>query len=170
MAFIVRTKSLNHSPQWYESKGLSEDSAPSLVALLNADVKQLEVDDSEATPGEKLVCYAEAWNEILSGKDGNADAGELQEVLEREGQLGSRPTEQYAKPPVSTISRLMEKAGLTTTDVQSFLRWKAKNENTKKARAAKVKVKAETTMEKHQAKVAKLLGKGGFFSSGGKHF
>lgn len=158
MSFQVRKRALNHSPQWYASRRLDENSPPSRVALINADAKLLDVDDPGMTPGEKLEAYTEEWNRILSGKSGIVDASELQEVMEREGQRGFRSVELYARPPFSTISRLMEKAGLSTTDVQVFLRWKAKNDNTEKARAAK----ADATAAAIRAKAAKIFGKGRF--------
>jgi hypothetical protein len=43
----------------------------------------------------------------------------------------------YSKPPFTTIARLMEKEGLSTTDLGAFLRWKAKDDNMKVARAEK---------------------------------
>ncbi|MCX6952536.1 MAG: hypothetical protein NTV51_10290 [Verrucomicrobia bacterium] len=135
------------------------------MALINADLWFLDRNDLTMTPGEKLNLYTEAWNEILSGKSRVADVADLQEVLEREGQLGFRPAEQYARPPFTAISRLMEKEGLTTTDVQVFLRWKAKNENTEKARAAKAKKNPTDKMEKHRAKVVKFFGKDRFNST-----
>lgn len=116
-----------------------------MVALINADVKSLDCDDSTLTPGEKLGDYEEEWNRILSGEDGNASPADLQEVLEREGALGERPVELYTKPPFSIISRLMMKEGLSTTDVQVFLRWKAKDDNMKKAREAKLKKRPKKT-------------------------
>ena len=139
MAFRVRTHSLNHSPQWYHDRGLDEDSPPSLLALIYADVKLLDVDDSTLTPGEKLGNYEEAWDLILKTGDGNASVADLQQVLEREGELGYVPIELYAKPPFSLIAKLMDKHGLSTTDIGVFLKWTAKNANIKKARAAKKK-------------------------------
>ncbi len=139
MAFHVRTRTLNHSPQWYHDRGLDEDSPPSMVALINADVKLLDVDDSTLTPGEKLADYEEAWDLILTKKDGNASVADLQKVLEREGELGYVPTELYAKPPFSLIAKLMDKHGLSTTEIGVFLKWRAKDTNLKKARAAKKK-------------------------------
>jgi hypothetical protein len=69
---------------------------------------------------------------------------DLEEVLIREGQLGYVPADLYSKPPFSTISRLMEKNGLTTTVVREFLNWTAKKENVRKARDAKVNMKQKS--------------------------
>jgi len=146
MAFHVRTRSLNHSPQWYHDRGLDEDSPPSLVALINADVKLLDVDDSTLTPGEKLANYEEAWDLILTKRDGNASVADLQEVLEREGELGYVPTELYAKPPFSLIAKLMDKHELSTTEVGVFLKWLS----LKKARAAKKKPAKKPALKPNQ--------------------
>jgi hypothetical protein len=112
-----------------------------LISTWSADVKLLDVNESKLTPGEKLENYEEAWNEILAGKDGNVDVAGLQEVLEREGELGYVPTELYAREPFRSIARLMDKHQLSTTEVGVFLNWRAKKANLKKARAAKKKPK-----------------------------
>jgi hypothetical protein len=45
----------------------------------------------------------------------------------------------------------MEKEGLSTTDLGEFLRWKAKNDNAKKARVAKAKIKKiDSTAKGHK--------------------
>ena len=108
-----------------------------MIALINADVKLLDCIDSTHTPGEKLGDYEEEWNRIMGGEKGGATAADLLEVMEREGGHGFRPAEQYARPPFSTIARLMEKEGLSTTDLGVFLRWKAKADNMTTARKAK---------------------------------
>ena len=165
MAFHVRTDSLNHSPQWYESKGLDEDSPPSRVAFINADVKLMDRDDPKMTPGEKLGLYTEAWNEILSGKQGNVSVADLQEVLEREGLLGIRPQEEYSQGGFKAIARSMEKFKLTPNDVREFLKWTAKNENAKKARAKKLKSKKVTQEE---IKKMNIVERKKFFDEGGE--
>ena len=116
-----------------------------IVALINADVRLLDCDDPKNTPGEKLGDYEEEWNRITSGKGGNVDVSALNEVLEREGVLGEAPVDLYARPPFSTITQLMEKEGLSTTDLGEFIRWKAKADNAKKAREAKLKKKTKKT-------------------------
>jgi hypothetical protein len=117
-----------------------------MVALINADVKTLDCDDDTLTPEEKLGNYEEEWNLILKGEDGNASPADLQEVLEREGRYGNIPSELYTKPPFSLITGLMNKHGLATTDVQTFLRWKAKDDNMRKAREAKLKKRPKKTI------------------------
>jgi hypothetical protein len=106
--------------------------------MLNADMKFIDADiDSEISYQERVHTYEHKWNVTISGKPGNADPADLAEVLQREGRLGFRPSEQYARPPFSTVARLMEKEGLSTTDLGEFLRWKAKHDNLTKARKAK---------------------------------
>jgi len=145
MAFHVRKDSLNHSPIWYRDHCLAEDGgSPAFRAMLKADVKLLDCMDKTLSYEELVEDYAEEWDGILSGNDAGADPSELKEVLEREGELGYRPVELYSKPPFTTITRLMQKAGLSTTDLGVFLRWKAKADNVKKARAAKAKKRKRT--------------------------
>lgn len=165
MAFHVRTNSLNHSPQWYERKGLDEDSPASLRAFINADLKLMDRDDPTMTPGEKLGIYTEAWNEILSGNQGSVDVANLQEVLEREGILGIRPQVEYSQGGFKAIARSMEKFKLTPNDVREFLNWTAKNENAKKARAKKKKSKKATQGE---IKKMNIVEKKKLFDEGGE--
>ena len=169
MAFHVRTDSLNHSPQWYESRRLDEDSPPSLRAFINADLRLMDRDDTTMTPGEKLGIYTEAWNEIESGKKGNVDLADLQEVIEREG---FTPQSQYSQGPFLAISRIMEKHGLSTTVVRQFVAWKAKNANATKARLAKVPKESRSAkaarLKKEQAD--RIFGKGKWTPSAGVDF
>jgi hypothetical protein len=113
--------------------------------MLNNDMKFIGADiDLTLTYEERVHDYEETWNRILNGKGGNAAAADLLEVIECEGQLGFRPAEQYARPPFSTIARLMKKEGLSTTDLGGFLRWKAKADNMEAARKAKKRKRAVT--------------------------
>jgi hypothetical protein len=89
----------------------------------------------------------------LSGKSTVIDPSELAEVLEREGQLGYRPVELYSKHPFTTIVRLMEKEGLSTTDLGAFTRWKAKDDNMKEARASKAKKRRKSKKAEPTAKM-----------------
>lgn len=112
--------------------------------MLTKDMKFIDADiDKETTYMERVHTYEESWNAVLSGHNRNADVTDLEGVLIREGQLGYVPAELYSKPPFSTMSRLMEKNGLTTTVVREFLNWTAKRENVRKARAAQVKKKGK---------------------------
>jgi len=165
MSFHVRTDSLNHSPQWYESKRLSEDSPASLRAFINADLRLMDRDDATMTPEEKLGLYTEVWNEILSGKQGNVSVADLQEVLEREGLLGFRPQVEYSQGGFKAIARSMEKFKLTPNDVREFLNWTAKNENAKKARANKKNSKKATQEE---IKNMNIVERKKFFDEGGE--
>jgi hypothetical protein len=106
--------------------------------MLNADIRILDCDDNTLTYEERVGLFENEWNEILSGKSSVADLKQLEEVLEREGLLGFRPIELYSKRPFTTITRLMQREGLSTTDLGVFLRWKAKNDNMTKARIAKL--------------------------------
>lgn len=166
MAYHVRRDSLNHSPQWYESRGLDEDSAPSLVAFINADLRLMDRDDPTMTPGEKLGLYAEAWNEIERGEKGNVDVADLREVMEREGLLGFHPKEEYAKGGFKAIARCMEKYGLAPNDVREFLKWSAKNANVKRARSKKKKKVKKITEE--QFKKMGIIERQKFKDSGGE--
>lgn len=157
MAFHVSKTSLNHSPQWYRDRRLDEDSSISLVALINADTKLLDVDDATLTPGEKLGIYEEAWNRILSGTKGNVDIGDLSVVMEREALAGFRPKVEYANAGFRSIAKAMKKHGITGADVRAFLKWTAKNENLKKARDAKtMKVKKLKSLQKPSSVMAFL--------------
>lgn len=166
MPYHVRRDSLNHSPQWYESKGLDEDSALSLITLINADVHLMDCDDSKLTPGEKLELYTEAWNGILNGQQGNVDISDLQEVLEREGQLGFRPQEEYSQEGFKAIARCMKEYGLAPNEVRRFLEWKAKSENAKKARTKKKKKVKMITEE--EFKKMNVIERAKFKNSGGE--
>src|SRR5471030_837598 len=104
MAFHVRKRSLNHSPIWYRDRFMSEEGTAPLRAMLNADIKLLDCGDDTLTYEELVENYAEHWDRILDGKEGNVSSADIQEVLEREGELGERPVELYSKPPFSTIS------------------------------------------------------------------
>jgi hypothetical protein len=138
-------KKFNHSPQWYRDRYKSEEGTAPLRAMLTKDMKFVGADiDTTHTYLERIHTYEESWNGVLSGKNKNADAGDLQEVMEREGLHGFRSVGLYAKPPFTTITRLMEREGLTTTDLREFLRWKAKNDNVTKARDAKAKKRNKT--------------------------
>ena len=141
MAFHVRTRSLNHSPQWYHDHCSAEDGgSPAFRAMLTADMKFVAADiDTTHTYAERVHTFEAKGDKTLRGKSGHADPVGLKEVLEREGALGYRPVELYSKRPFTTITRLMEKEGLSTTALGEFLKWKAKAENVKKARAAKAK-------------------------------
>lgn len=114
--------------------------------MLNADIKILDCEDKTLCYEELVEDYKEAWNECLTKGSGGAEPAELQEVLVREGAFGDRPVALYTKPPFSLITGLMKKHGLATTDVQGFLRWKAKDDNLKKAREAKLKKRPKKTI------------------------
>ena len=148
MAFNVRP--LNHTPQWYHDNCLAENGgSPAFRAMLTADMKFVGADiDSEMTYMERVHTYEESWDEVLSGKNKNADPTDLLGVMDREGLAGERPVKQYAKPPFSTITRLMEKEGLSTTDLGKFIRWKAKADNVKAARKAKLLKKSKQAKSK----------------------
>jgi hypothetical protein len=125
--------------------------------MLKEDIRQLDCDDSTMTYEERLELYKEEWNEVLSGKSTVTDASELADVLEREGELGHRPVDLYTKPPFSTIARIMKKEGLSTTDVGGFLRWKAKADNMKAARAAKATKRSKTKKDDPAARARRFF-------------
>jgi hypothetical protein len=113
--------------------------------MLTKDMKFIGADiDETLTYEERVHGYEEEWNAILNAKDGNADPSDLQKVMEREGSLGFRPVDLYSRRPFTTIIRLMEREGLSTTDLGVFLRWKAKNDNVTKARYAKSRKRKRT--------------------------
>lgn len=126
----------------------------------------MDCDDSTLTPSEKLGLYAEAWDGILNGQQGNVDVSDLKEVLEREGQLGFRPQVEYSRGGFKAIARSMEKYGLAPNDVREFLKWSAKNANVKKARTYKKKKVKKITEE--QFKKMNVIEKAKFKKSGGE--
>src|SRR5208283_3399293 len=141
-----KLKKLNHSPQWYRDRFKSEEGTAPLRAMLTGDMKFVGADiDKTLTYMERIHTYEESWKGVLIGKNRNADPADLQEVMEREGQLGYRPVELYSRRPFTTITRLMQKEGLSTTDLGVFLKWKAKNDNVAKARDAKAKKRKKKT-------------------------
>jgi len=154
MAFNVRP--FNHSPQWYRDHCLAEDGGSAAFrAMLTADMKFIEADiDATLCYAERVEDYATMWNAILSGKEKGANVGALQEVLEREGQLGYTPQEQYSQGPFRSIARIMKRNELSGNDVREFLKWTAKNENAKKARAKK---KRESDDEKKKREFGENL-------------
>lgn|ERR1035437_1471358 len=161
MAFQVRTRSPNHTPQWYHAHCWDEDGgAPAFRAMLRADMRCLAADwDSTLTYQERVHGYEDAWNATMSGDKRNASPAELAEVIERELADGFWPTGQYAKEPFRSIARLMDKHGLSTTEVGVFLKWTAKNANLKKARTAKKKPALKSNQKAFISKF--LVGKRG---------
>jgi hypothetical protein len=107
--------------------------------MLNADLVSVDLDDDTLTYSERVELYSDAWDSILKKGDGNALVAELTEVIERELAAGFWPKEQYAKEPFRSIARLMDKHSVGTTELGVFLKWRAKNANLTKARAAKKK-------------------------------
>lgn len=138
MAFKVRTDEINHSPQWYEDHCSDEDGgSPSFRKLLKTDMQFIDADIEKGMKYEELIGnYRETWDAIMRGADEGASPADLAKALEREALAGYRPNEQYSKPPFSSIVRLMKKHELSTTDLGVFLKWKAKDDNLKAARAA----------------------------------
>jgi hypothetical protein len=131
--------------------------------MLTNDMKFIQAEiDSGMCYEERIEDYEEMWNAILSGNEKSAYAGDLQEVLEHEGQLGYRPQEEYSKGAFRSIARIMDKYGLSGNDVREFLRWTAKNENVMKAIAKK---KKETRDEKRKREFREKLLKKKFFES-----
>ncbi len=121
--------------------------------MLTKDMKFLDADiDKTHRYGERLSNYEVAWNSSLKNNADFSIVAEMEDVLTREGQLGFVPSQLYAKPPFSSIARLMDKNGLSNADIREFLTWSAKNENVKKARDAKAK-KAKKALKKSKPMV-----------------
>jgi len=138
MAFHYLKDALNHSPQWYRAHCSAEDGgSPALRAMLKVDVRILDCDDKKMCYEEKVGLYEDEWNDVLAGKSTVVSVTELEEVLQRDGVYENSPAELYSKPPFTQFARLMKKEGLSTTDLDAYLKWKAKDDNLKKARAAK---------------------------------
>ena len=113
--------------------------SPTFRAMLNADVRFLDCDDDTLAYVEMLGFCEQKWNATSKGEHTNVSVVDLQEGLEREYELGYHPADLYTKQTFTTIIRLMEKEGLSTTDLSVFLRWKAKADSVGKARGAKAK-------------------------------
>lgn len=106
--------------------------------MLTADMKFIGADiDTTHCYQERVHGYEEKWNAIMAGKKGNASPADLGELMERELTAGFRPREHYAKEPFRSITRLMDKHELSTTELGAFLKWRVKDDNLKAARAAK---------------------------------
>ena len=138
MAFRVRRDSLNHSPEWYrEHLASGEAGAPSTSSALKADMRLLDAEfDPKACYEERVGTYEEAWNAILGGKKGNATVAELGEVLEREGRLNN-VADTFTREPFATFDRLIAKHDIPHDAIREFLKWRAKQENARKARKVK---------------------------------
>jgi hypothetical protein len=136
MPFKIRK--LNHSPDWYRGRFNSEEGSAPLRAQLKKDCEFLGADwDLEMTYAERIEIYAEVWDKTLSGKGGNADPSDLQEVIIREMGKGFLKKEEFSGRPFKEIERIMEENEITPDQLREFLKWNAKRENVKKAREKK---------------------------------
>jgi hypothetical protein len=149
-----------HSPKWYREKNHDENFFGPIRGAFKRDLKWLDVANAGANDSELLELYEEEWNKIMAGERGNANIGELQKILEKEGRFG-RPQDDYVKGPFLSIARIMEKNGLVAEDVRLFLTWRSKNENMAKARAGirKKETKKEKAVRDKLEKAKLILGR-----------
>ncbi len=146
MPFKVRN--LNHSPQWYRERFNSEEGSAPLRAMLKRDMAFVGGDwDSGMTYLERIETYSESWEEIMSGKGGNASPSDLQEVLIREMGKGALKKQEFTQKPFAQIEKIMEKNGITGEQIREFLKWKASRSNAKKAREKKNKKENKMALE-----------------------
>ena len=130
-------RNLNHSPQWYGEHCRGEDAAPSVQAMLLADMEYLGADiDSTLHDCEKIPIYEAKWNKILADhKDPRgADIGR---ILEKEFLKGFTPSVEYRQEPFKTIDRLMTKHELTEDHIREFLFWRSRQRAVAKRRQKK---------------------------------
>lgn len=154
MAFRVRTDSLNHSPRWYDLNCREEDGGSAAFrAMLTADMKLIGADiDSKACYAERVHDYDEAWNAIQGDPKEVVLLSAIADVLEREGWHGDAE-EVFTTEPFRTFDRLIAKHDISHDMVREFLKWRAKQENAKKAR--KVKDDAESKKKAFRERLSK---------------
>jgi len=147
----------NHTPQWYRDHAKGEKLSSPSKGMLRRDMNLLGADiDSTHVDTEKIGVYEERWKAIMDGDGCASQIAAMGSAIEKESSEGFRPKNQYSQEPYKTITRIMTKHNLSTTDVGEFLKWSAKDVNLKKAREAKAK-KIEKEDAKHREKVANLF-------------
>ena len=138
MAFRVRTDSLHHSPRWYDLNCREEDGgSPAFRAMLTADMRFIGADiDSKMSYMERVGTYEERWDEVMADPKEHVLLAAIADVLDREGWSGDAE-EVFTKEPFRTFDRLIAKHDISHDMVREFLKWRAKQENAKKARKVK---------------------------------
>jgi len=169
MPFKVRRDSINHSPDWYESRIRDEHRiAPSVRAMFENDVGHIDAcKEPQLTWPERLELYRQRWDAIMSGRQAREDLlkgrsraddylGELVEVMEREGQAGFRPEHQYLLEPFDSIGKLMDEHEVPECAVREFLKWRSKQKASRKGQ--QTRKKRPTKTDRMRARFREMIG------------
>ena len=139
MAFKVKRNEVNHTPAWYHEHCRGEDAAPSVRAMLIADMNLIGAEiDSTIRDCERIHIYEDTWDEVLADdpRRGSLPHGML-EAIEREEPKEFTPPGCYQHPPFTSLGEIMDDADLDEDTVREYLKWRVRQRTTAERRAKK---------------------------------